>query len=207
MDTELLVGNRIEDGQQLVTELVSTGFDVSIAFWVKTADEGLWFLYIGSTSAEPSKSGDTYLTVYACLSKIPDSSVDLSAVKLVPALDPIAQDAIAMRDRHAGRLRLPVRLQNTRLGNLSIEEAYIYPRVGGQMTPGEILQALFRMANRPAGTPVRPSVITLRGGNLVTAIVTGFNLQMPGGFTIFTLDPASNARGQIAGDEVINIQA
>ena len=190
MDTELLVDNRIEDGQKLVAELVIAGFDVSVAFWVKTSEEGLWFLYIGSTSVEPSKIGDAYRTLYACLSRIPDPWVDMSEVKLIQASNPIAKDAMAARDRQPGRL--PVRFQGKRLGSLSIEEAYIYPRVGGQMTPGEILQTLFGMANRPAGTLVRPSVITLRGGTTVTALITGFNLQMPGGLTIHTLDPASN---------------
>ena len=204
MDTELLVDNRIEDGQKLVAELVIAGFDVSVAFWVKTSEEGLWFLYIGSTSVEPSKIGDAYRTLYACLSKIPDPWVGMSEVKLIQASNPIAKDAMAARDRQPGRL--PVRFQGKRLGSLSIEEAYIYPRVGGQMTVGEILQTLFGMANRPAGTLVRPSVITLRDGTTVTALITGFNLQMPGGLTIHTLDPASNTKGQIAGDEVINIQ-
>jgi hypothetical protein len=54
MDTELLVDNRIEDGQKLLAELLKAGFDVNVAFWVRTSEEGLWFLYIGSTSVEPS---------------------------------------------------------------------------------------------------------------------------------------------------------
>lgn len=204
MDTELLVDNRIEDGQMLLAELVMEGFDVSVAFWVKTSEDELWFLYIGSTSVEPSKIGDAYRLLYACLSKIPNACVSMSEVKLIQASNPIARDAIAVRDRQQGRL--PVRIQGKRLGSMSIDEAYIYPRVGGQMTPAEILQTLFGMANRPAATPVRPSVITLRGGATVTALITGFNLQMPGSLTIHTLDPDSNTKNQIAGDEVINIQ-
>ena len=204
MDTELLVDSRIEDGQKLVAELVIAGFDVSVALWVKTSEEGLWFLYIGSTTVEPSKIGDAYRTLYACLSKIPDPWVNMSEVKLIQASNPIAKDAMAVRDRQPSRL--PVRFQGKRLGSLSIDEGYIYPRVGGLLTPGEILQTLFAMSNRPAGTLIRPSVITLRGGTTVTALITGFNLQMPGGFTIHTLDPVSNTKGEIAGDEVINIQ-
>jgi hypothetical protein len=204
MDTELLVDNRIEDGQKLVAELVLAGFDVSVAFWVKTSEEGLWFLYIGSTSVEPSKVADAYRTLYACLSRIPDPWVSMSEVKLIQASNPIAKDALAARDRQPGRH--PVRFQGKRLGNLSIEEAYIYPRVGGQMTPGEILQTLFGMANRPAGTQVRPAVIALRDGATITAIITGFNLQMPGSLTIHTHDPASNTSREIAGDDVINIR-
>ena len=204
MDTELLVDNRIEDGQKLVAELVSVGFDVSVAFWVKTSEEGLWFLYIGSTSVEPSKIGDAYRKLYTCLSNIPDSWVEMSEVKLVQASNPIAQDAIIARDRQPGRL--PLRFHGKRLGGLSIEDSYIYPRVGGQMTPGEILQTLIGAANRPAGTVVRPSAITLKNGTTVYAIITGFNLQLPGGLTIHTLDPTLNTKEQIQGDEVINIQ-
>jgi len=121
MDTELLVDNRIEDGQKLVAELVIAGFDVSVAFWVKTSEEGLWFLYIGSTSVEPSIIGDAYRTLYACLSKIPDPWVGMSEVKLIQASNPIAKDAMAARDRQPGHLL--VRFQGKRLGNLSIEEA------------------------------------------------------------------------------------
>lgn len=204
MDTELLVDNRIEDGQKLVAELVLAGFDVSVAFWGKTSEEGLWFLYIGSTSVEPSKIGDAYRTLYACLSKIPDPSMGMSEVKLIEATNPIAKDAMAARDRQPGRL--PVRFQGRRLGNLSIDEAHIYPRIGGQMMPGEILQTLIGMSNRPAGTLVRPSVITLRGGAKVNVLITGFNLQLPGGLIIDTLDPVSNTKMQISGDEVIDIQ-
>jgi hypothetical protein len=120
VDTELLVDNRIEDGQKLVAELILAGFDVSVAFWVRTSEEGLWFLYIGSTSVEPSKIGDAYRTLYACLSKIPDPAVSVSDVKLIQASDPIAKAAIAARDRQPGRL--PVRFQGKPSGSLSIEE-------------------------------------------------------------------------------------
>ena len=57
MDTELLVENRIDDGQRLLIELVRDGFDVSAAAWLKTSEEGLWFLYIGSKSVDASENG------------------------------------------------------------------------------------------------------------------------------------------------------
>jgi hypothetical protein len=42
--------------------------------------------------------------------------------------NPIAQDAIAWRDRYPGRV--PTRYHGKRLGNLAVEEAYIYPKPG-----------------------------------------------------------------------------
>lgn len=204
MDTELLVDPRLEDGQKLVAELVAAGFDVSVAFWVKISEEGLWFLYIGSTSVEPAKIGDAYRTLYACLSKLQDPSVGFSEVKLIQASDPIAKDAVAARDRQPDRF--PVRFRGERLGGLTVEEAIIYPRVGGQMSLEEILQTLLGMAKRPGGTLIRPSTITLRGGGALTALITGFNVQTSGGLTIHTLDPTSNIKQEISGDEVVNIQ-
>lgn len=205
MGPELLVDNRIEEGRQLLAELTRSGFDVSVAFWAKMAEENLWLLYIGSTSVEPSRIGDAYRALYACLSKIPDPVLSLSEVQLLQANDPIAKDAIAARDRQPGRL--PVRVQGKRLGNLLIEDAYIYPKRGGTMTPGEILQALIGMANRPNGTPAGPAVITLRDGTTTTALITGFDLKIPGGLTIRATDMASQSKKEITGDEVVNIQS
>jgi hypothetical protein len=99
MDTEILVDNRIDDGRELVSELVRDGFDVAVAFWVKTSEEGLWFLYIGSTSVHAERLGNAYGAVYACLRRLPNPPFSLSEIKLVQAHNPIARDAIAARPR------------------------------------------------------------------------------------------------------------
>lgn len=204
MDTELLVDNRVDDGQKLVWNLAKLSFDVSVAFWVKTSEEGLWFLYIGSASLEPSKIADAYRTLYSCLKQIPGTSLSISELKLIQVGNPIAQDAIAIRDRHPGRL--PVRFHGDRLGNMSIDEAYIYPRVGGQMSSAEILHTVFGIINnRKAGAIVRPSTVNLRSGAAVSKLITGINTQADK-LTIHVLDPISNAAEQIKGDDVISIQ-
>jgi hypothetical protein len=123
MATELLVEDRIEDGRKLLAELVKAGFDVSVAFWAKTSEEGRLFLYVGSASVEPAKIGDAYRTQYACLSRVPGSWVEMSEVMLIQASNPIAKDAMTARDRHPGRL--PVRFQGKRLDSLASEEAYV----------------------------------------------------------------------------------
>lgn len=103
----------------------------------------------------------------------------MSEVKLIEASNPVAKDAIAARDRQTSLM--PVRFQGRRLGNLPVEETYIYPRVGGQKSPGEILRTLVDMADRPAGTRASPSIITLLDGTTVNAVITGFHLNLPGG--------------------------
>ena len=126
MDTELLVENRIVDGQKLVRELVRSGFDVTVAFWVLPSESETWFLYIGSKSVSPDKPGGAYGVLYACLSRVPEASMGLSEIHVVPVSDPIARAAIAVRDRNGKRN--PARYDGKRLGDLDIEEAWIYPK-------------------------------------------------------------------------------
>jgi hypothetical protein len=109
----------------LVEQLVRDGFDVSVAFWVKISEEGLWHLYIASPSVDAEKLGESYGKVYASLNKIPSSWVSPSDIKLITDMNPIARDAVEVRDRHLAKL--PTRYHGKRLGSLSISEAYIYP--------------------------------------------------------------------------------
>ena len=46
MDTEPLVANLIDDGQQLVEELSRRGFPVTTAFWLKRSEDGKWYFYV-----------------------------------------------------------------------------------------------------------------------------------------------------------------
>jgi hypothetical protein len=125
MDTEILVESQIDDGRRLVDQAVRDGFDVSVAFWVKTSEEGLWQLYIASPSVDEGRLGQAYRKVYASLSKTPDSWISPSDIKLINVENPIAQDIIAARDRHPAKI--PTRYRGKRIGNLSIVKAYIYP--------------------------------------------------------------------------------
>src|SRR4051794_3263270 len=128
MDTELLVDSRTEDGRKLLAELMRDGFHVTVAFWVKTSEEGLWALYVASDAVDPARIGDAYPTVYACLRRIPEASVEPSEIKLIPASHPLAAAAQEVRDRDRGRM--PIRLHGKRLGDLSVEEVYVYPPPG-----------------------------------------------------------------------------
>ena len=90
MDQELLVNPQIEDGEKLLTQLVRSGFDVTVAFWVLTSEDSSWFVYIGSSAVVPGSFGDAYGMLYVSLTKIPGASVSLSEVKLVHPSEPIA---------------------------------------------------------------------------------------------------------------------
>jgi hypothetical protein len=127
MDTELLVDNEIDEGKRLVDQLARDGFEVTVAFWVTTSDEGRSHLYIASPSIEAGKVGEAYRRVYASLSRIPGAVNWSSAIKLINDKNPIARAAADARDRFPAKL--PIRFQGQRLGDLPVREAYIYSPV------------------------------------------------------------------------------
>jgi hypothetical protein len=204
VDQELLVDNRIDDGEKLLAQLVQSGFDVTVAFWVLASEESSWFLYIGSTAVAPETLGDAYRTLYASLTKVPDVSLSISEVKLVHPSNPIARDAIAERDRRPGRI--PVRYRGKRLGNMAIEEVYIYPKIG-PMTRDEVRQTVMALLNRSGHA--QPSTFTLADGTTRLAIPIGMHLSLAGptrGLQFELLDPVTNQRQVVMADDVINIQ-
>lgn len=127
MDTDLLVENKIEDGERLIRQLIRDQFEVGVAFWVKINEDGLWYLYIASTSVDAKKMGEALHKVYAALDNIPACSITPTEITLLTSTDPIAQDAEALRDRYPSREPKPYRGQ--RLANLATEEVLIYPRL------------------------------------------------------------------------------
>src|SRR5947208_1527706 len=128
MDSELLVENQIDDGLTLLSELVRNGFELSVAVWVRRSEQTRWSLYVASETVSAETLGNAYGLAYACLSKHPESTVGLSEIKFIHASNPIARDAIAVRDRKPGRILR--RYNGIQLGDLSIEEAYVYPKIG-----------------------------------------------------------------------------
>jgi hypothetical protein len=202
MDTELLVENQIDDGWKLIAEIIRSGFDVTVAFWVRTSEEGLWFLYIASNSVDPERIGDAYRTVYACLSRIPGSKIQISEIKLISASNPIARDALSARNRYPGRL--PTRYHGNRLGSIAIEEAYIYPQIAGTMTPHEVLQTITSLMSRSG--LVQPALVTLSDGTTFRAIPVNVQVGTSGGIHIGFLDVDTNTSRQVGANEVIKIQ-
>jgi len=201
VDTELLVDNRTEDGRKLLAELAQDGFDVTVAFWVKTSEEGLWSLYIGSPAVNAKELGNAYRRIYACLSRIPEASIALSEIKLINSQDPLAQAATSQRDRYAWRLA--TRYQGSHLGPLSIEEAYFYPSARAPMSRNDVLQTVAALMNRTGA--LHPASFTLRDGSSIQAIPVGIDMKLPGTVHIVVRDITSNIERQIPADDVENI--
>ena len=199
MDYDLLVDERIEDGKAFLAELARQNFDVSVAFWVITDEEGLSF-YIGSTDVGAMGLDGAYRVVIAALIRIHAAQYLILTVKPIDANDPIALAAAEVRDRHPARLA--TRYRGKRLGPLAIDEAYIYPRAG-VMSRKEVLQTVTDLMDR-AGA-LAPSVVTLRDGSQIQAIPVGLQMNGPGVIQVLFHDLKTDVNRSIAVDDVVGI--
>ena len=122
MDTATLVDEQIEEGKGFIDHLRQSGIDVAAALWVLTSEDQLWFFYIASSEVETSGLAIAYRKVYAELANCPIRWILRSDIKLIGQTNPIAVDAIRYRSK------LATRYHGRTLGNLIVEEAYIYPK-------------------------------------------------------------------------------
>src|SRR5262249_54207691 len=109
--------------------------------------------------------------------------------------------ALALRERNLARL--PVRYRGKRLGDLPIEEAYIYPKTG-PMTRDEVLSTVIALMNRRGR--IQPSTVTFSDGTAKEAIPTGIQLHPIGGLQIVLLEPGTGQSQAVETDEVVNIE-
>lgn len=171
MDSDPLADWHIDAGQRLIRRLVQDGFNVDAAFWSKTADDIFWILYIASPVVDGKGPAGAYSDLQASLQHLEGIPVSLSDIKLIGREDPITRDVTNLLTRHPGRL--PIRYAGKRLGNIIIDDAYIYPititetQTSGPMTQDQVLQELFRLMTRGPGS-VAPSKITLKNGSTFT---------------------------------------
>ena len=130
MDSELLVDIQIEDGRRVVELLVNSGFNVSVAFWAQTSEDGPWYFYIASPFADQQQMRMSYKIIYDCLSEVSSPFVSPAEIKLLDEKDPIARAAI--NERNYRPSATGTKFRGRYLGGLWIKEAYIYPKFASQ---------------------------------------------------------------------------
>src|SRR5262249_50714124 len=123
-----LVETQIKEGQTFLDRLTHEGIEVTAAAWVKESDGGYWFLYLATPLVREEGAKDSaYRRVNNVLRKMEDEGFRMNAIekKVIGPHDPIAKDMIANRKTHPGGPPTP--FQGYRLGELYVDEAYIYP--------------------------------------------------------------------------------
>ncbi len=115
---------QVDGGRALLDHLRGVGFDVTVGGWTKSSEEGDWYLYVASRDVDDRGLAAAYRTVYTVLQANPEFGVDPFEVKLVGRQNPIASDLLAIRG--AGTGRPATRSRRPRLGQMSVEETYVY---------------------------------------------------------------------------------
>ncbi|MGC8643718.1 MAG: hypothetical protein ACP5XB_27985 [Isosphaeraceae bacterium] len=131
MDTNTLVEERerqerIDDGKTFIDRLVQNKIPVAAACWVKPVDEDRWTLCIATPLVD--EQGATLRAngeVLRVLRNVSPTWITTSDVKLVGVEDQITKDLLDIRRRHTGRTLRWYR--GPRIGNIAVEDAYIYP--------------------------------------------------------------------------------
>ena len=179
MDQSTLVDNQILDGRRFVERFAADGNLVQAAFWVKTAEEGIWFLYIVTDLVDREGPAAAYRAVEASMQKLGESWVSSSEIKVVGPGNPVARDLLATMARHPGRFS--TRFGGKTLGSMAVEQIYIYPpqafttAQANPMTTEDIGREILRLMNRGPGI-LQSSRVTLRDGTAFQGLP--FSLQL-----------------------------
>ena len=179
MDQSSLVDAQIDDGRRFVERFAADGNSVQAAFWVKTAEEGLWFLYVVTDTIDRVGPAAAYRAVHTSIQKIHESWVASSEIKVIGPTNPIAKDVLAVIARHSGRLA--TRFGGRKLGSMVVDQTYIYPphffafTQVNPMTSEDVSREILRLMNRGAGI-LKPSQVTLKDGTNFHGVP--FSLQL-----------------------------
>jgi len=126
MGEELLVNEQIDAGAEFIRDF-NDYVPVSVAFWIVLPESESVFLYIASDDIDDRNFDVAYGEVLRKLSGKRSQWLDPFQIKLVNSSDPIAQDAMRIRDRYPGPL--VTRYGGSSLGGTSIDGACIYPPI------------------------------------------------------------------------------
>ena len=126
MGEEFLVDEQKDAGADFVREF-NDFVPVSVACWIIPAESDDVFLYIASDDINDNNFDVAYGEVLRKLSSKKSQWLDPFQVKLVNSSDPIAHDAIEIRDSYSAPLA--THYGGTSIGGMSIDYAYIYPPV------------------------------------------------------------------------------
>ena len=124
MDQATLVARQIDDVPRLIDELKRDNFDLKAAFWLYRSEADQWFLNLVSDAVDQNGITEAYKAVFKAMRRLNDLWIDPFEVKLISPMDALAQAVTKFAPRrHA---HLPTRVRGATLGDVSLENAYIY---------------------------------------------------------------------------------
>jgi len=135
MDKTTLVDEKIEDGKLLLDRLVEAGVVVTAACWTLESNKGRWYLYIATPVVEEQGIRTASDRIFAAVKHMPHPfEGGPFQIKAIGPHEPVAKAILDLPRRHPSRS--PFRPDASKLGELSIEGAYLYPPVAATVQTG-----------------------------------------------------------------------
>ena len=126
MDQDSLVKDQIGAGSQLIAKFNKYA-KLQAAFWLKESDTGNWFLYLVSDQINDSNFNLAYGEVNRILRAEAERCLDPMEIKVAGVEDSVAKAVLAIQQEVP--ITSVTRLRNRRLGDLTVDEVYLYPLI------------------------------------------------------------------------------
>ncbi len=129
MDQATLVNEQIQDGRRFLERLGAEGVPVTAAAWVKKSEGGPWFFYmVTPLVTEEAGKAPAFRRVGPLIYQMPQPFwVDPLEIAVVAPDSAVGKAIRDVAGRRPGPVPTPY--GSVRLGNLSIDGAYVYPPV------------------------------------------------------------------------------
>lgn len=208
MDQSTLVEDQIDDGRRFVERFAADGNPVQAAFWVKTAEEGLWFLYVVTELIDRVGPAAAYRAVHEARGKLGESWVSSSEIKVISPNNPIAKDVLTVMSRHPGRLA--TRFGGKSLGSIAVEQTYIYaPHFftsahANRMTTEDVGREILRLMNRGPGT-LTLSHVALKDGTVFNGVPFSLDVGTERAMVVKFIADREAAPRVVRLDEIVSI--
>jgi hypothetical protein len=111
--------------RRLLLTLKGDNFDVKAALWLYTTDTYQWFLYIVSDVVEQKGITEAYKLLFKAIRPLANLEIDRFEVKLIGPADSLAKAVMSFLSKQLAPV--PTLARGTTLGDVHIEQAYIYP--------------------------------------------------------------------------------
>ena len=198
MVAELLVTSLIEGGRKLISDLVRSGIDIDVAFWVLGGERGSRNPYrtsrAGSVVAAgagsvplglPAESADGRWHLYLASAQIKSGQPGTLLNQVYDHLNRVGNSTIDFNQIRlipssdpAARDAIDHRDRRHRggrpvqvfgyLGDLTLEWGYVYERITAALTRDEVIRTVVELMNRPG--PLDPSTLRLCDGLVIQGI-------------------------------------
>jgi hypothetical protein len=175
MDQVALVSDQVEVGRRLLDRLIADGTEVTAAAWVYPTDQERWVLYIALPVVDAQGLRAGMGRIHTALNRIGWDGLSTGDVWPVGASHPVAAQLLDIY--HQRPSQTGIRFIGPRLGDVYIEDAYIYARPpapvpgGRAMTTDEVVRKMTDLMNRTG--VAQPATVSLRNSTTFQGVPYG----------------------------------